>query len=165
MMHCRVTVDETTAEVIRVEAPDGSGDLPRSVFERFACDAVWATTIFGVDGATLWHGHSVRFATPEQYTALVARDGGCVKCGADARFCEVHHLTPVNSVARGGTNIDELALVCDDCHHQIHANNLILYWQLGPPQPDGTPRLVWDTRPAIPAETPRWRHDHPPKAA
>ncbi len=158
-IHVHITVDDDTGAIIEATAPGGAGLLPASVFERYACTAAWAATVFGQDGATLWHGTAKRFATDEQFNALAARDRGCVICGVDPALCVAHHLIPVNSPRKGETNIDEMALVCTDCHHQIHDNNITLYWQLGPPTPDGRPNLIWHTRPARPDEIPPPRPD------
>lgn len=154
LLHIPITVDSATGDLIEAMAPDGHGLLPRSVFERYACLGEVAITAFSEDGRTLRHGRTKRYATDDQWVALVARDGGCVRCSAAPSMCVAHHLDPFNAPIRGKTNVDEMALVCDDCHHQIHDNNVTLYWQLGPPQPDGTPTWLWKTRPATPSEIP-----------
>jgi len=159
MLHVRLTVDAETGEPIEAEAPDGNGLLPYSVVQRYACLAELAVTVFNQTGKVLWHGRSKRFATDDQWVALVARDGGCVRCSAGPSMCIAHHLVPFGSPKKGETNVDEMAVVCDDCHHQIHDSGLTLYWQLGPPKPDGSPTWIWKARPATPEETPA---DHRP---
>ncbi len=126
--------------------------LPKAVLDRMLCDANYVGTVFDTTGEILFHGRSKRFATPAQIRALIARDRGCVLCTAHPNRCEAHHLTPWESPASGETNIDELALVCADCHHHIHDNNLTLEWATGPPTSRGHPTRTWRTRPAHPHE-------------
>ena len=55
---------------------------------------------------------------------LAARDGGCVNCGSPVEGTEPHHI---EWFSRGGaTDVDNLALLCERCHHLIHDDN----WQL-----------------------------------
>lgn len=98
------------------------------------------------DGEVLWQGRAKRHATNQQFLALVVRDGGCVLCRASHLHCEAHHLTPWNAPAKGRTNIDEMALLCSGCHHQLHDGEQTLFRD----RRTG----VWRTRPATPAETP-----------
>ena len=155
MLHIVVTVDDLARDQIKATCVGGEGLLPESVLERLGCDATIAGTVFSQQGEALWHGRFHRHATPAQFAALIARDQGCVVCGADPSRCEAHHLTPWTAPARGRTNVDEMALVCTDDHHWIHEEQLTLYWQLGPPDPaTGNRPRVWSTRPATPEETP-----------
>ena len=101
---------------------------------------------------------SCRFATPTQFAALVARDNGCVLCGADPSRCQAHHLKPFEAEVKGKTNIDELALLCTSCHTWVHDAKQTLYYlvheQIGDDPARGSPpTLVWRTRPATPKET------------
>jgi hypothetical protein len=119
--------------------------VPDTVLSRYMCDASIAGVVFDQNGELLWQGRSVRYATPAQIRGLIARDKGCVICHADVSECVAHHLIPWNAPLKGETNIEELALVCDDCHHHIHDNTLTLYrdesgrWQLRPAKPEETP--------------------------
>ncbi|MEM7095256.1 MAG: HNH endonuclease signature motif containing protein [Actinomycetota bacterium] len=105
-------------------------------------------SIMLIDATTsrpLWLGRTTRNATTSQYLALVARDGGCVMCGANWVTCEAHHRTPWHSPAQGKTNLDNLALLCTDCHHHLHQTNLTLVQE---------PGGAWTTRTATKTETP-----------
>jgi hypothetical protein len=94
------------------------------VLDRLLCDAEVFGLIYGSDGQPLWLGRGVRTVTPAQWRALVARDKGCVECGAHPSYCEAHHLVPW---AQGGTtDIDKLALLCSHDHHRLHAEDLIV---------------------------------------
>ena len=75
-------------------------------------------------------------------------------CGAPASRCEAHHLLPWEAPAKGETNINNLALVCEDCHHHIHDSLLTLFWTLDDPDVNGHRKRRWHTRPATPDETP-----------
>ncbi len=106
----------------RCEIP-GVGPVPPEVLERVACDAELTGVLFS-EGKPLYHGATVRTATKAQWRMLVARDGGCIGCGAEPRWCQAHHTVPYARSRR--TGIDQLVLVCWQCHHNIHDHN----WQL-----------------------------------
>jgi len=101
--------------------------------------------LYDQSGSPLWIGRAKRHATLMQRYALIIRDKGCVQCHAPHTSCEVHHLTPWNAPAKGQTNLNQLALLCSQCHHTLHTNNHTLYQ---------TPTNTWKTRPATPNETP-----------
>ena len=156
MLHVTLTVDDEAEQQIRATCPNGSGYLPDTVLERYACGAMLGGTVFNQRGEILWHGRDRRHASPSQFAALVIRDGGCVWCGADVSRCEVHHLNPFNAPVQGKTNIDELALVCTSCHHWLHDDKHTLYYLVSENLLDtargSPPKLIWRTRPATPEE-------------
>ncbi|MDH3704440.1 MAG: HNH endonuclease [Acidimicrobiia bacterium] len=141
-----------TAELI------GSGPLPRSVFERLVCNSDLVGAVFGADGQPLWLGRKIRMVSPGQWLALVARDKGCVLCGAHVNRCEAHHLIPWQAPAEGRTDITNLALVCGDCHHHIHDT----YQTLVCHHEGATGHPSWKLRPATPDERPPPRANPPP---
>ena len=106
----------------RCEIP-GTGPVPPTVLERIACDAELTAILFH-KGKPLYHGATVRTATKDQWRALIARDGGCIGCGAEPRWCQAHHIIGYAQSRR--TDIDNLVLVCWRCHHNIHDHN----WQV-----------------------------------
>ena len=153
MMHTFFTVDDEDAATIRAHAPQGNGYLPDHIIAKYSCDSVVTGTVFSEQGEVLWFGRQKRHATPAQTAAMIARDEGCVICSADPSHCQAHHLDPYNSPKQGETNVEDMAMVCTDCHHWIHQEHLTLYWQLGPPDPTtGKPRRTWHVRPATPDE-------------
>lgn len=79
----------------------------------------------------------------DQFFALVVRDQGCVRCDGHWLHCEVHHVIPWHAPAAGQTDLDNLALVCSTCHHDLHDQHLTLVQ-------DRTGR--WTTRAATAAE-------------
>ena len=113
----------------------GAGPLPRSVVQRLLCDGELMALIVDGNGQPLFAGRNLRTASDAQWKALIARDGGCVVCGADPSRCEAHHL---EWWQRGGvTDINNLVLLCAQHHHELHDHELDLSkisgeWQLHP---------------------------------
>ena len=103
----------------RCEIP-GVGPVPPEVLQRIACDARLTGLLFD-KGEPLYHGAAVRTATTAQWRMLIARDGGCIGCGAPHNWCQAHHTVPFAQSRR--TGIDQLVLVCWRCHHNIHDHN------------------------------------------
>ena len=118
------------ADVISGRDPDGRceipgvGSIPVSVLERLACDADIFGHIFNRDGVSLWHGRATRTVSPQQWRGLVARDRGCVLCAARPALCEAHHV--IAWYDHGATDIENLALLCSQHHHQLHDLDQIL---------------------------------------
>ena len=106
----------------RCEIP-GTGPVPPEVLQRIACDAQLTGLLFS-DDKPLRHGATVRTATTAQWRMLIARDGGCIGCGAQPSQCQAHHITPYAQTRR--TDIENLVLVCWRCHHNIHDH----HWQV-----------------------------------
>ena len=134
----------------------GVGPVPPEVLQRIACDAHLTGVIFA-DGKPLYHGSTIRTATGAQWRMLIARDGGCVGCGAGPEQCQAHHIVPYARVRR--TDIDNLVLVCWRCHHNIHDHHWRVVHHNGkpalqPPDPHAPPNPA-DGQPT--RETPgRW---------
>ena len=103
----------------RCEIP-GTGPVPPEVLQRIACDAQLTGLLFS-DAKPLHHGATVRTATTAQWRMLIARDRGCIGCGAEPGQCQAHHITPYARLRR--TDIKNLVLVCWRCHHNIHDHN------------------------------------------
>ena len=98
--------------------------LPAAVLDRIACTAGITPMIFDGPGRPIWVGRDHRTATIAQWRALIARDRGCVGCGADASRCEAHHIVAWWPV--GDTDIDNLVLVCRRCHTDVHDRGMVL---------------------------------------
>ena len=138
----------------RCEIP-GTGPVPPEVLQRIACDAQLTGLIFA-DGKPLYHGSTVRTATAAQWRMLIARDRGCIGCGAPPEQCQAHHIVPYARLRR--TDIDNLVLVCWRCHHNIHDHHWRVTHQNGkpalqPPDPQAPPNPAdgshpYDTRDA-----------------
>lgn len=67
------------------------------------------------------YGRDRRYATPQQWNALIARDRGCSFPGCDAppQWCEAHHVVPW--LLGGNTDLDNLALVCGYHHREFES--------------------------------------------
>jgi len=92
--------------------------LSPSTIRRLSCDAEILPAVFGSDGQPLDLGRGERTASQGQRVLLVARDGGCRGCGARPEFCQAHHIWHWSH--GGPTDIDNLVLVCNSCHHLVH---------------------------------------------
>ena len=80
-----------------------------------ACDAKILPGIFNKHTGNPLLGRSQRKVPPRLRKRLVARDGGCIGCGASEKICEVHHD---HHWAHGGeTTFDNTCLLCWRCHH------------------------------------------------
>ena len=101
--------DLPVARLKELIAASGTGPVPRAVLQRIACDAQLTGLLFS-DGKPLRHGSSVRTATTAQWRMLIARDRGCIGCGAKPARCQAHHIVPFAQSRR--TDIDNLVLVC-----------------------------------------------------
>ncbi len=110
----RLSLDDPTGAANLI----GHGAIPQNVLERLACNAEIAGVLFNGAGRPIWVGRDHRHATVAQWKALVARDKGCVGCGADVSRCEAHHIVAWHPL--GPTDITNLALVCSRCHHDLH---------------------------------------------
>ena len=113
---------------------DGTPFAPSEIL-KIALQADILPALFDTKGQPLWLGHKCRTASVAQRVALAIRDRGCVICGAANSYCQAHHV--IHWEDGGPTDIDNLCLLCSDCHHkQIHELGADLTRQ-----PDGTYRL------------------------
>jgi hypothetical protein len=81
---------------------------------------IWLST----DREPLVLGRTARYASPGQWKALAARDGGCTfaGCSTPPQWCDSHHL---HGWARGGhTDTTNLALLCGRHHTLVHQHDL-----------------------------------------
>ena len=138
----------------RCEIP-GAGPVPPEVLQRIACDAQLTGVIFA-DGKPLYHGSTIRTATGAQWRMLIARDRGCVGCGAPPEQCQAHHIVPYARSRR--TDIDNLVLVCWRCHHNIHDH----HWRVV--NRNGKPALQ-PPNPSDPSSPAAGRHPRDNRAA
>ncbi len=103
---------------------DGS-PIPIVELHRLALEANLLPSIFDAKAQDMWLGRRLRTATEAQRVALIARDQHCIGCGANPLWCRAHHI--VWRSKNGPTDLDNLALVCDDCHHKIHDHGWQVY--------------------------------------
>ena len=118
-----VTYLATNGERGRCEIP-GVGAIARSELERLGCDPEIYGILFDERGLSLHHGRKTRRVSPQQWRVLLARDRGCVICGAHPNWCQAHH---VKYWSLGGlTDIDNLAMLCHAHHRWVHDNEITL---------------------------------------
>ena len=142
----KATVDQLTGNDLSPFTNADGKPLPQGLVEELMQDANWIGQIFSSQGELLWQGRKVRLATPAQVNGLISRDGGCVECGAHHSKCVVHHLLPWEAPRKGPTNINNLVLLCTDCHIRLHRNKQTMFYDLK--------SQTWKTRQATPDEIP-----------
>lgn len=132
-----VTVDvlvdaESLVGQVPADLHDARSDLARvgpvapSTVRRLACDGL-VGRIIRQGSEILDVGRRQRLATPGQWRAVRARDGGCVvpDCDAPPEWCDVHHLH--DWAGGGGTDLDNLVLVCRRHHVACHEGRWTLH--------------------------------------
>lgn len=129
----------------------GTGPVPGSVVDRLCCNGDVSIVLFDKELNPVYEAVISRAPTAAQRRALIARDGGCIGCGAPPGECEAHHIIPWK---RGGpTKIDNLVLVCWSCHDKIHDHNWQVVkrrgrYRLMPPDAKSAPNPAPSRKPA-----------------
>nr|MCQ3814619.1 HNH endonuclease [Acidimicrobiia bacterium] len=127
---------------------DGS-PIPITELHKLALEANLLPSIFDTKTQDMWLGRRVRTATEAQRIALIARDKHCIGCGANPLWCQAHHIIWWSH--NGPTNLENLVLVCNDCHHKIHDDG----WQVHKHPDTGKYQLKPPTQPTTrPTENP-----------
>lgn len=119
-----VTIDSDTlmgrlAAAGRATLADGT-PVPVEMARRYACEADIYPAVLGGESRPLDVGRGRRLATRHQRVAMLARSKTCEwpGCSVPAGWCQAHHLDPWES--GGGTDIDNLAWMCNGHHHLAH---------------------------------------------
>lgn len=129
------------------------GTLPIKDALALAADAHPVLALFDHAGKPLHLGRAKRLATSDQRLALIAWQRGCTRpgCSTPAAHCAVHHLSEWER--GGGTDIENLSLVCDACHALV--TNTDAGWSATPSPNTGRPmwtapvRIDPDRRPRV----------------
>ncbi|MGW6200063.1 DUF222 domain-containing protein [Kribbella sp. NPDC055110] len=126
--------------------------LSAATIRRLACDAHILPIVLGSDSQPLDVGTTVRLATGTMRKALIARDKGCVCCGAPPIYCDAHHV--ISWIDGGETKLTNLVLLCKRCHRDLHAGHWNIHITHG---------VVHVARPswAVPDPVPRGRYRPP----
>ncbi len=99
---------------------EGVGLVSAEVVRRLACDAALVIALDDVFGHTMYEGRARRFPTETQRRELWRRDRHCRFPGcSNDRFTRVHHVVPWKPDGR--TDLDNLAILCDHHHHEVHS--------------------------------------------
>jgi hypothetical protein len=105
-----------------------AGAVPLTTAQRIACDAAVATVTVDAKGNPLDVGRTTRTIPAAIRRALVLRDRGCrfPGCNRPPEWTDGHHIRPW---AEGGeTRLDNLVLLCQACHTDVHERRLLLSW-------------------------------------
>ncbi len=112
--------DVVNQELVNARLADGT-PIPTAELIRLACDADLLPGVFRAATQEMNLGRKRRTASDAQRAALVYRDKECIGCGASAHRSFAHH---VRFWRNGGpTDMPNLVLVCNKCHHNIHDDN------------------------------------------
>ncbi|MEE8599522.1 HNH endonuclease signature motif containing protein [Euzebya tangerina] len=99
--------------------------LTRLTVDRLLCDPHLITVVTDT-GRPIAVGDATSPITKAHYRTLHAVDRGCrlPGCTAPPQHCDAHHIIPRS---RGGpTSVDNLTLLCRDCHSRVHTRGLEL---------------------------------------
>src|SRR4051794_9313717 len=103
---------------------EGYGAVSVSQLRRMCCDAKVAAAVLSGAGEVLDLGRTARTASPAQRRALYIRDKGCTGpgCSRGPKWTIPHHIRYwTDPHGPGGpTDIINLGLTCERCHHLLH---------------------------------------------
>ncbi|HEY5386095.1 MAG TPA: DUF222 domain-containing protein [Acidimicrobiales bacterium] len=89
--------------------------------QRIACDATVVVAVDDSLGHTMYEGRAWRFPSGAQRREVIRRDRHCRFPGcSNATFAAVHHIVPWK--LGGGTDLDNLVLLCKHHHGVVHRN-------------------------------------------
>ncbi len=112
--------DTVAGQLADARLVDGT-PVAASELLKLALEAKILPALFDAKEQPLWLGREHRHASDAQRIALAARDRGCVGCGTSNNVCQPHHI--IHWEHDGPTDIDNLCLLCGDCHQkQVHTN-------------------------------------------
>jgi 5-methylcytosine-specific restriction protein A len=104
---------------------DGVGPVSVATAQLVCCDAQTTPVFMTRNREVLDVGRTRKNPTRAQRTAVIARDGRCVGCGAPAARCQIHHVRWWTRDL-GPTDEENLCLVCWSCHHRIHDDGWVV---------------------------------------
>lgn len=93
--------------------------MSAATLRRMAADAEIIPVVLGGRSEPLDVGRAKRLFTRAQRIALAERDGGCASCGRNIGYVDAHHIRWWERDT-GPTDLDNGALLCTHCHHQVH---------------------------------------------
>lgn len=119
----RLTLTMDLADLVAglgVALLDTGDRLPASVVRQLACDAEVIPTVLGTHSEVLDLGRLRRLVSTALWNALVTRDWHCAfpGCRRPPIACDAHHI--VHWADGGGTDLDNLVLLCRAHHTVIH---------------------------------------------
>lgn len=119
-----IKADPGTGEPTGVGATGTGQFFDAAQTGRFACIGDVTPVWLDEFGGPVALGRTVRLATPGQFKALLVRDEHCSYpgCSMPPAWCDAHHL--VWWSRGGGTDIENLALLCPRHHTLVHDKDL-----------------------------------------
>ena len=142
--HVELSLDVSTLHDVPL-ATDADGRLVDPIVaETLLCHCAWHQVLRDGD-AVLAYGRAHYTAPKALFRAVAARDGGCrfPGCCRPVRYCDAHHIRYWRH--GGGTDLDNLVLLCSRHHHLVHQQRLDLKLlhdaQLCVTWPDGRQRV------------------------
>ena len=127
------------------------GHVSQATLERILCDCDVSRVVMNGASQVLDVGRARRTPTQAQWKALVARDQGCVSCGAPSWMCQSHHIH--HWTKKGLTDLANLELLCTPCHRNAHG-----HVGRGPPVASGMPSQADEGEPCADPDTGWSRH-------
>ena len=123
--HVELNVDADTLTERLLGSTGTATILDHVTVDALLCDCVIHRVMRAGD-AILSYGRATRTVPIDLFRATAARDGGCRFPGCDRKiaWCDAHHIHYWRHL--GLTELENLALLCNRHHHQIHRPG----WQL-----------------------------------
>ena len=110
--------DQVRDEITNARLADGTR-LTEAEALAVACDAKILPGIFNKHTGDAVLGRSQRKIPKWLRKQLIARDGGCIGCGAHHNICQVHHIRHWKH--GGETTLENTCLLCWRCHQvRVH---------------------------------------------
>ncbi|MBJ7291300.1 HNH endonuclease signature motif containing protein [Williamsia sp.] len=95
------------------------GPITELSAKLLSCDARLAGIGLDLNGAPVSvAAPEPRLFTGAARTVVLLRDRCCIKCGAPASWCDVHHI--IHHADGGPTTVDNGCLLCRSCHTAVH---------------------------------------------
>jgi hypothetical protein len=114
-------VDETGEKSELAAELEHHGLIDVETVQRIACDATVVVAVDDSLGHTMYEGRARRFPSGAQRREVIRRDRRCRFPGcSNATFAAVHHIVPWK--LGGGTDLDNLVLLCKHHHGVVHRN-------------------------------------------
>ncbi|MGJ0117932.1 DUF222 domain-containing protein [Williamsia sp. MIQD14] len=148
-----VTVPLDEADPASAARLNWLGPISDLAARLLACDARVVGIGVDLNGAPVSVAAQKRLFTGTTRKIVLTRDRCCVKCGAPASRCDVHHII---HVADGGpTTVDNGCVLCRSCHVAVHTAGWDIVmghdrhpWLIPPPtvDPRRTPQPAYTRR-------------------
>ncbi|GGF22507.1 HNH endonuclease signature motif containing protein [Williamsia phyllosphaerae] len=113
-----IAADAATSDIAGPAWLSWMGPISDLSAKLLSCDARLAGVGLDLNGAPVSVTTPERLFTGAARKVVLLRDRGCIKCGAPASWCDVHHI--VHHADGGPTTVDNGCLLCRSCHTAVH---------------------------------------------